>query len=425
MTEEITLSDQQQAASDRFSQWLDDFQAGTATRPFFVLQGFAGTGKSFTINHIIDDLELEANFMAYTGKAALVLRKYSGVEATTIHSACYKYLGTDTARMKELYGLQQEGDLDEEQLAEIKREMDELRQPRFELNREAFPKDSNRVLVLDECSMVDNNMLKDLTSYGIPIIALGDRGQLRPISGTGALFGGAPDAELTEIRRQALESPIIRWSMLARERKPLPPTNFDTWQVDEAAKIPAAFARPPPVLKELFDSHDMAICWKNATRRDLNQARRKQLGWTTTYPTVGETIQLQNNDNNRALFNGQFGQIMTDPEIMDYHIECDVLFEDKDDPIPMKLLRFRFDEYFEPRAKDQVPPWMFKNAMEADFGYVITCHKAQGSQWDRVLVFEENVFNWHRGDAQAQRAEWLYTAMTRAAQKVTIVGGKW
>ena len=68
---------------------------------------------------------------------------------------------------------------------------------------------------------------------------------------------------------------------------------------------------------------------------------------------------------------------------------------------------------------------MFRGRQRAAFGYALTCHKAQGSQWSRVLVFEEDCFNWgSKPGARDLRAQWLYTAITRAVDKVTIIGGK-
>lgn len=425
MTEQLNtlvLSEQQQAAFEAAKKWLEDFEEGKTSRKFFVLEGFAGTGKSFTLKHIINELGYNAAYMAYTGKAALVLRKYSNVPATTIHSAIYKLIRPSEETFKRLY---QERDdaTSEAEKKELTNEINKLMQPQFRLDTEAFDDSGVELIALDECSMVDKELLADLTSFGIPIFALGDSGQLPPVRGTGALFEGLPDAQLTDIRRQGKDSPIIEWSFFARKNRPLPPTNPDTWKTDEVSKIPAAYTlHNEDFMQELFDDHDIAICWKNKTRQDLNLRRRRQLGYGGTFPEVGETLQITKNDKDLGVFNGQFAEVTEVGEVFDTYLEVTVLPEGSDKEVKLKLMRYKFEEYFDPKAKDSLSVFAFKGKQEADFGYAITCHKAQGSQWERVLVFEENAFNWN--GKSLERSQWLYTAITRAAQKLTVIAGK-
>lgn len=419
MTQPITLSEQQQAACDRFAEWYEAYPE--VPRKFFVLQGFAGTGKSFTVNHIMEQLELAPVYMTYTGKAALVLQKYSKLDARTIHSTCYRYIPPNAKQLEELYDARK--DASGEALKDIDTKLKQMSSPKFEFNPHAFEEDPPDVIVLDECSMVDEDILNDLLRYEIPIMALGDSGQLRPVHGTGALFTGPPDAELTEIRRQALQSPIVDWSMRARTKKALPPTDPQNWRNDEAAKISVGIARS--LLQDLFDAHDIAICWKNATRQSLNSTRRQQLGFHGTYPRKGERLQIIKNDKEKGLFNGQFADVVDVGELTDYGMDVIIQPEGVDEPMTVSLMRAMFDEYFDSDAGKSVPPWEFRKHVQADFGYAITCHKAQGSQWDNVLIFEENVFGWNKPGNLELRAEWLYTAITRAVKKLTLINGKW
>lgn len=428
----VQLSPQQEVAAQKCQQWLEAFDENPENlrRRFFVIEGFAGTGKSFSVQEIIRRTGKRPVFMTYTGKAALVLRRYAGVDARTIHSTIYRLIKVSDETFKKLYqDLEQEKDPAAQQ--EIRQEIADLQKPQFELNTEAFEEEENEdiVLVLDECSMVDDVLLQDLLWFGLPIIALGDPGQLPPVGGEGALFKGTADARLTEILRQALDSPIIKWSMFAREQRTLPATNPSTWETDEVAKVPVAFC-PEDNLLEMMKKHDITICWKNATRQQLNALWRRHLGRAhDPYPQVGDTIIITRNDKDKGIFNGQFGEIKELKKEFDNFIEYEVLMEDKEEPLLLNLHRRPFEEYHDPQAKDRYRPWDYRDTQEADYGYAITCHKSQGSQWDKVLVIEENVFNWHKpmkdgSSPQELRARWLYTAITRAAKKLTIVAGR-
>lgn len=424
MLDEIILGREQQLALDKCRAWLDAFP--NTRKKFFVLQGFAGTGKTFTFNKIVSELKRTPAFMAYTGKAALVLRQYSNVPANTIHSTIYKLDDVPMEVFKELYD-KLEKETSEETKKQIEAEINELKKPKFVLNEQAFNPEID-LIGLDECSMVDDDILNDLLSFGIPIVALGDSGQLPPIGGEGALFRGTPDATLTEIRRQALDSPIIKWSMWAREQRPLPATiDVDKWKELECAKIPTAFV-DDSFLEKLFNYHDVVLCWKNKTRANLNMIRRRQLGFAeqnSMYPVPGETLIVTRNDRALGVFNGQFVTVLSIEREFDNYIEMKVEAETIDGSIEklLKVHRVTFEKYSDKNAANKYRPWDYRGTQEADFGYAITCHKSQGSQWGKVLVFEENVFNWGGSDNKELRARWLYTAITRAAKKLTIISG--
>ena len=89
----------------------------------------------------------------------------------------------------------------------------------------------------------------------------------------------------------------------------------------------------------------------------------------------------------------------------------------EDDPKVVKALTAYFDEYDKPKSLDEVKWWDRKGTQEFDYGYAITVHKAQGSQWESVLLLDDKFLVWKRPD----RAKWLYTAITRAAESITVV----
>src|SRR6188508_3830737 len=168
------------------ADWLRA-RPGTGNTPqVFRLFGYAGTGKTTLARHIADGVDGEVKYAAFTGKAALVMRNKGCDGASTIHSLIY--------RAKE----------------------SGVEQPSFELWDDA-PASKAKLIVIDECSMVDAELGRDLLSFGVPVLVLGDPAQLPPIQ-AGASSGGffteaEPDVMLTEVHRQAQDNPIVRLSM--------------------------------------------------------------------------------------------------------------------------------------------------------------------------------------------------------------------
>ena len=176
----------QDAALKAVGDWLDARPGKNGTPPVFRLFGYAGTGKTTLARHIADGVDGEVKYAAFTGKAALVMRNKGCDGASTIHSLIYRA-----------------------------RESGE-EQPNFELWDDA-PASKARLIVIDECSMVDADLGRDLMSFDCPLLVLGDPAQLPPIQGGGFFTNDAPDAMLTEVHRQAQDDPIVRMSMAVRE----------------------------------------------------------------------------------------------------------------------------------------------------------------------------------------------------------------
>ncbi len=160
---------------------------GAGAPQVFRLFGYAGTGKTTLARHIAEDVEGEVLFGAYTGKAALVLRS-KGCGERAHHPS------HDLPRRK---------DMDSEE-------------PSFVLNEDS-PASKASLIVIDECSMVDEELGRDLLSFGKPVLVLGDPAQLPPVKGGGYFTEAEPDVMLTEVHRQAADNPIVRLSMMVRE----------------------------------------------------------------------------------------------------------------------------------------------------------------------------------------------------------------
>src|SRR3569832_951620 len=181
-----TFTPHQDAALKAVGDWLKAKPGRTGTPPVFRLFGFAGTGKTTLARHIADGVDGEVKFAAFTGKAALVMRNKGCDDASTIHSLIYRA-----------------------------RESGE-EQPSCELWDDA-PASKAKLIIVDECSMVDAGLGQDLLSFGVPLLVLGDPAQLPPIQGGGFFTEAAPDVMLTEVHRQAQDDPIVRMSMDVRE----------------------------------------------------------------------------------------------------------------------------------------------------------------------------------------------------------------
>ncbi|CAL8971371.1 ATP-dependent RecD-like DNA helicase [Rhodoplanes serenus] len=356
------------------SRWLADRPGSRGTPPVFRLFGYAGTGKTTLARHIADDVDGEVKFAAFTGKAAQVMRSKGCRNASTIHSLIYRPLDTESE------------------------------QPSFTLWDDA-PAAKAKLIVIDECSMVDEDLGRDLMSFGVPILVLGDPAQLPPIQGGGFFTAQEPDAMLTEVHRQAQDDPIVQMSMQVREGGRLRPGAYGASRVVRRADLD-----PADVLEA-----DQVLVGRNATRRAYNGRLRERRGFTDPLPLAGDKLVCLRNNRKKGLFNGGLWSV-----------------KERAVGRSKKLVTMRItpDEEVTARAKPlkvTVRPECFLGAIEEidwaqrkiydefDYGYVLTVHKSQGSQWDDVVLFDESFA------FQETRERWLYTGITRAARRLTVV----
>lgn len=409
---DFELSSTQLAAKTLVENW---FIGGGAE--IFRVFGYAGTGKTTMVRKLISDLDLELGtdvlFGAYTGKAAMVMRKHH-LPGRTIHSMIYKPVEPNKDECNALQkALLAEQDADVKK--RIRKELNDKSQVQFHLReQEETELQYASLLVLDECSMVNDDMLRDLLTFKVPLLVLGDPGQLPPIDGEGALTRVAPDIMLTEIHRQAADNPILDFATRARNGVHIP----------LMARGGSSMCKAHSLSDEKITSFDQILTGKNKTRQMLNQNIRKLKGFTEIYPMVGDKLICLKNDlnvPNGGLFNGMICEVLEIGELLDTSLEITIRREtDTADtpPVQVRALRAHFDNYFDPTALDNVRWWERADSNEFDFGYAITVHKAQGSQWDNVLVYDDKFLKWP--DKYEQRRRWLYTGITRAVETITI-----
>lgn len=412
----MELSPDQAEAKTAMLAWFSGWYDGSHDQQIFRIFGFAGVGKTTIIEETTKNLMLPSDkpafivYGAYTGKAALVMQR-AGVPARTIHSLIYvpifpdqelvTKLKADIVKARKTKG----NELLTKSLTAQLREASSLS---FEVNDSSVLMKAD-LAILDECSMVNAEMLHDLLGFGKPLLVLGDPGQLPPVKGTGALIDRKPDILLTQIHRQALENPIINLSMRAREGLSIPLGQY-------GSSSHVAFRK---VSTSDFKEFDQILVGKNKTRRAINTRMREILGYTNSgslYPVVGDKLICLRNNRKRGLLNGLLCRVTDVIDEYDTTLEVLIITEDGNE-ISVRISKAYFDEYDAPGTLDEMSWLDFRNCDEFDYGYAITVHKAQGSQWNRVGFYDDRMLSWNK----LQRRRWLYTGITRAIDSITIM----
>jgi ATP-dependent exoDNAse (exonuclease V) alpha subunit len=361
----------QDAALKAAAAWLKARPGECGTAPIFRLFGFAGTGKTTLARHLAASVDGRVLFAAFTGKAALVMRQKGCTGASTIHSLIYRPLESNEET------------------------------PSFELWDDA-PAAKAKLIVIDECSMVDEELGRDLMSFEVPLLVLGDPAQLPPISGGGYFTEAKPDAMLTEVHRLAQDNPIVRLSMEIRAGRTLSPGIYGETTIVERRELD-----PQRVLKA-----DQLLVGRNATRRAYNQRMRERRGFTQALPMTGDKLVCLRNNRRKGLFNGGLWTVEERPrqrrQILRMRLSPEEDISGR--PVKVSVRPECFSGGLEALTWDER-----KRFQEFDFGYVLTVHKAQGSQWDDVVLFDESFA------FPDSRERWLYTGITRAAKRLTLV----
>lgn len=324
---------------------------------FVTMGGYAGTGKTTCLNTVVKALNqknLHYAVCAYTGKATNVLRR-KGINATTIHSCIYH--PERDIQTNEVYW---------------------TRKPWQHIDFDGF--------IIDEASMVSEEIHKDILSFGLPILYVGDHGQLEPVGSKFNLMQN-PHYKLEEVHRNAGEIAHFAEHL----RKGLPSSSF-------IGKDKVQIVKESAIHEKHLASVDQIICAFNKTRVSLNERVRKFKKIEFTHVAVGEKIICLRNKKNLGLFNGMQGvvtKILKKKDRFNFSTQ-DVDFENIHYDINQwgqEKNNFRFDQEANP----------------FDYAYAITCHKAQGDEFDNVIVFEQTCSEW-------DNKKWSYTAASRAKE---------
>lgn len=388
------LNRMQQVGFDRAKKWWLD-----GNEQIFKIAGYAGTGKTYLSAVIAEELAKERiAFCAFTGKAALVMRQ-RGMPATTIHQLIYNI---------EMRLVPHNNGYKRKLVSVLKDRLD--------------PKPS--IILVDESSMVSEKILDDLLSFGIPVIAVGDPFQLPPVGSKDSDLLIHPDVTLEEIMRQDEGSAIVY--LAEKIRKGLPLKDDESapgciWQMSKRTVDDDT--------ENIFKWADQIIAGRNATVAKINQMAREYLGFTDTLPMIGDKIICKRNDWGTILLDGKIQTALVNG-LVGY---CTAVQQTetldkvpwKDEPVRTTEYALNFRPTFEEKAEFQDivfdPDSFYENKetrqymkkMIFQFAYCITCHAAQGSEWDNVILYDDS---WHDKREPLFQARWRYTGITRAAK---------
>lgn len=404
----MILSPDQSRALQAIEQW-----SRGAGDSIFTLAGYAGTGKTTIVQEWINGLDRPVFCCAPTGKAAEVLRKrLRHTNVSTIHRALYKPLGPpSTSHLQELeesLKAQPENETIKEAIAEERYRL-ERKKIRFGKRQEALIAEGDLVVV-DEASMVTTQMLRDFISTGARILFVGDPGQLPPVQDRGFFRERQADATLTEIHRQALDSPVLRLSLRIRNGEDVGPF-----------KEPGCAKQPKSSIEfSQWLTYDQIITGSNASRRRVNRFFRKfkygQLDLAIWPRKTDKLICLKNSPPDYFFINGVQAEATA---IFHFEpaMECCIgpMLYDGNPLDDRTFSPFPFRATYDVGLKDNA--WWESSAMdllEFDYAYAITVHKAQGSEWPRVIIADDQMM----ANNREFRKHWLYTAVTRAKQEL-------
>lgn len=368
-----------------------DWYKSKSRPPYITLGGYAGTGKTTLISRLRHTLKesLKVAFVSYTGKAARVLESKLEKEKSLCKN---DFVGTIHALMYSPIV-----DEHEEIIGWEKRKVVE-----------------SDLIIVDEASMVDRDIWYDLLSYGIPIIAVGDHGQLPPIRGDFNLMED-PFLKLEKIHRQAAENPIIKISQFAREQGTIPVCTFG----DSVKKINKTDPESRETIEDLLSSYNedtLVLCGYNHTRIRLNTFIRGALEFALPTPQINDRVICLRNNHTKQVYNGMIGTIRDIGTAKKNWYFAEIDFDDVSKQYSGFIYSKQFNNptpinYTEKRGK-------LKDGDIFDFGYALTVHKAQGSESNRVILFEERF----RQMDDNMWKRWLYTAVTRAVSELYIIG---
>jgi exodeoxyribonuclease-5 len=393
-------SPQQRTAITLIRDWH-----GSPSKPYFFLDGPAGTGKTTLLKAIGDTLGVTVAFASFTGKAAAVMRRKGCEDASTIHKLIY--------RPQINYWCVKEPPEDKFAVPCLPpcakaEHCQYLRQEcvGFELNDKSIAGEVD-LIVIDEVSMVNEEMGSDLLSFGTPILVVGDTAQLPPVKGTGFFVSGKPDYRLTEIHRQKLDSPVLDLATRARQGAMLPCAVYG-----DASKGGQSRVTQRESVVEML-KHDVVIVGRHITRARINNAIREARGFHGPVPLPGEKVLAWKNNYQLGIMNGTIWIVRDAHDTGDGFYKMTIESEDEKGKVidvtapipPFTMVN---------KCADLIPQFP---GHPFTLGYALTCHKAQGSEWNSVYVIDES-WCWKQNN---QERHWLYTAIGRAFERVTVV----
>lgn len=355
----------------------------TSKKQHIVIGGVAGSGKTTLLSYLCEELNLNERdvlFCALTGKAALALKRKGLSNTHTIHSAIYdtkKYIVDG-----KIY---------------------------FQFEKKSFL--TYKLIVVDESSMINEQIFNDLLSFNIPVVFVGDHQQLPPVKSKFNLMN-VTDYRMQQVLRQQQNNPIIRLSQMAIRGQKIPFEEFGK----NIVKVHLC-----DVTDEMLLSSGQIICGTNKKRKLVNQTIREIKGFGDEIPKRNEKLICMANNLKNNLFHGQIVYLTQDAKVKkDVYQLCYIDQLEHDDVFHEIVCNgehkikgtvgLQKEELMSSRYK--------RDIVHFNFGYCITAHLAQGSSWKNVMIFDENFGIWQSKETNRR---WMYTAITRAEEELIIV----
>ena len=420
------LSPDQRTVYESILDWIGS-RSGS---PVLTVGGYAGTGKSTVLSLLAQERGLLAAYICFTGRASSILgRKLHAAGVRTTNRSQTDNERTLNGRWGRMFYSPFDAEATRPFCGTIHRlvyrpVIDNETEELYDWEkRDQFDR-SYGLIVLDEASMVDAKMVADILRHGVRVLAVGDHGQLPPVMGDGSLMVN-PQLRLEKIHRQAEGSPIIQLSRVIREECRLDRSLADGRQLsfgsvnDLRRRVMVEIAGQPP-LDTVF------LCWRNKTRVHINRTIREYRGFASQPPQIGEPVVCLRNY--PPVYNGMRGLMV---EHADYPfprewwlMRAKVEFPDEAiEPVDYEVCRDQFHrhETFKSVEELQAAGIKARSMSEAgklfDFGYALTVHKAQGSQFQHAIV----VADWRPDYTDERTRRLAYTAVTRAADRLTYL----
>ncbi len=367
--------------------------------PVFVIAGYAGTGKSTVLSHILDEMNIpkySVAFATYTGKAAVILRQ-KGLNAFTIHHLMYQVYKNAIGKLS--------------------------------FRKKTKLPSSIELIAIDEIGMVPEQIMEDMIAYGVPILGLGDNGQLPPIYGENRYITN-PQITLTQVYRHALDSGVLRLATDIRN---------GIFSTCKKYGNDVTFITKKELKVQTLLTYDQVLCATNTSRIGLNTTMRRLLKYKSKLPCKGDKIIcVANNfkevvayydDLEYFMVNGLTGKCVDDCYDIGIGdaLQLEVLLDGiAGESVQIYCTSKPFSNTYEEigesikRSKDlgqsELEEFEGRLLNKIEYGWAITVHKSQGSQWNSILVYDDCFY---RSDPDYLR--WMYTAVTRAQTKVAIV----
>ena len=397
----MELAREQELAAEAIENWLQSDQQT------FVLSGYAGTGKTTLLAHLLTGPLGGATCATVTGKAMNVLkRKLPGAVCRTVHNLLYRPVSSPEYRrlLERLRATKEEDPEYPKLMAQYRK----LRKDEVGFtDREDDDDDLDfEVLVVDEASMLSQKMVHDIEGLGRKVLLIGDEMQLPPVKAKSVFNEMGVNARLTEVHRQALESPVIRLATAIRQNDIDTVREFPThsWNLDTALRA------------------DKVLCYTNKARHRVNRQFREAHGYDSETPLKGDTLLCIRNGQGYKWVNGAECRAIDDARSGSGRIfELEVEYEGEDRGTQMAYLHDCVANYRDcpelAMSYDEMEPRL----RSFDYGYALTVHKAQGSEWEKVYLYDD-AHSW-MGQRQGMpaRQRWLYTAVTRAKEALQWV----